>query len=75
MQAGSDFPIDFLIVSDNYWPSFNTDSGVSTKVHPIVESRIQQYSQRFEILKKPRKLTHIPQMGMVYLVINTCLFV
>lgn len=69
------FPVDYLIVSDNYWPPL-TDKGGSNfefggaeeeeesfKHHPVIKSKIKQYCDVFEDLKKPRKLKPVAELG------------
>ena len=54
--------MDFIIISDNYWPSLNQDN---MQLHPMLEEKIKQYSEEYSILKKPRKLNVLPQLGLV----------
>lgn len=80
LDEKSQFPIDFLVISDNYWPALTDRLGNSlelqsiednsVKHHPILQNKIKQYSEVFETLKKPRKLYPVTEMGQVDLDLN-----
>jgi hypothetical protein len=55
-------PLDFLIISDCYWPTLQDDS---FQHHPQAREAITAYEEAYAILKKPRKLQGIPQLGSV----------
>jgi len=73
-DAGIQFPIDYLVVSDNYWPTLTDKAGNAVDVeaaddssalkhHPQLDGRIKQFGQVFENLKKPRKLLPLSGLG------------
>ncbi|CAM9102975.1 unnamed protein product [Ectocarpus fasciculatus] len=72
-DSTSKFPIDYLVVSDNYWPTLTDRSGnpvevdigegSSVKHHSVLENKIKEYCEVFEVLKKPRKLHPIAELG------------
>ena len=72
--GSSKFPIDYLVVSDNYWPTLTDRSGNpvvvdaaeddnSVRHHSLLENKIKEYCEVFEVLKKPRKLHPIAELG------------
>jgi hypothetical protein len=54
--------VDYVIVSDNYWPSLPRGG---LRYHPAVEALLGEYQEVFGVLKKPRKLLPAPQLGQV----------
>jgi hypothetical protein len=60
--------MDFLIVSDSYWPSLEAGGGQQAsgpQLHPRAARRLDEYVAAFEMLKKPRKLKPVAQLGQV----------
>ena len=51
-------------MSDNYWPSLTQDS---MQIHPTIDQKLKEYCDEYSILKKPRKLNILPQLGVVEL--------
>ena len=56
--------VDYVIISDNYWPSIPKDV---ISYHPEVAGLLQQYQDTFAVLKKPRKLHPAQTLGQVEL--------
>lgn len=56
--------VDCAVVSDFYWPSFSPDE---FKLHPSVETQMSRYCDTYADVKKPRKLTLVPNSGVVHL--------
>ena len=54
--------IDFIILSDNYWPSIPQDT---VRYHPAITDLLAEYHDTFAVLKKPRKLVPAQHLGKV----------
>jgi hypothetical protein len=52
--------VDFVIVSDHYWPSIPSDH---MNYHPYLQSLLDEYQGTYAILKKPRKLHYLESTG------------
>jgi len=69
-ESSSDDPIeenpivDAAIVSDIFWPSLMKED---LKVHPKIQNQLNQFSQEYGNLKKPRSLIWLAQLGTVQL--------
>ena len=59
--------MDFIIVSDNYWPGLTLDG---MQLHPSLDQKLKTYSEEYSVLKKPRKLNLLPQLGQVELTLD-----
>ena len=59
--------VDFMIISDNYWPSLPKDT---FQYHKTLTNFLQKYQGSYEIMKKPRKLQLIPSIGQVEVELN-----
>ena len=58
--------VDYVIISDNYWPNIASDDGSeSIEHHPSISSRLKCYESTYADLKKPRKLYPIRERGQV----------
>eukprot|EP01041_Mallomonas_annulata_P004911 gene4911-9792_t len=56
-------PVDCLLISDNYWPTLrNTDP---LNLHPAAAAIITRYQDTYAVLKTPRKLRPLSQLGRV----------
>jgi anaphase-promoting complex subunit 2 len=66
-QGIVDKDVDFVIISDNYWPSLTQDG---MQLHPQLDQKLKRYSDEYSILKKPRKLNVLPQLGQVELTLD-----
>lgn len=56
----SESSVDFMIISDNYWPSVDSDHMV---YHDTLKSLFGTYHDAYMILKKPRKLHFMENLG------------
>lgn len=56
--------MDYVVVSDHYWPSFNT---TDMKYHESISNMTSSYCDSFAVLKKPRKLNPLNNVGTVEL--------
>ena len=56
--------VDYVIVSDNYWPSLPRDALV---YHPRIATMLGEYQETFGVLKKPRRLHPAQQLGQAEL--------
>lgn len=58
--------VDYVIISDNYWPTITSDDGSeSIEHHPSIANRLKCYESTYANLKKPRKLYPIRERGQV----------
>jgi hypothetical protein len=55
-----------LIVSDNYWPALGNAEG-APETHATIKAVIEEFCRIFSVLKKPRKLLPMTQLGSVSL--------
>lgn len=62
--AQEDCWVDCTVVSDFYWPSFSAEE---FKLHPTVEAQMSRFCDTYADVKKPRKLTLVPNSGVVHL--------
>jgi hypothetical protein len=59
-HPSEDFSVNFLIISDNYWPSISSEN---MKYSEEITNYLQKYHEAYMILKKPRKLHFIHALG------------
>lgn len=80
-DGSEQFLIDYLLISDNYWPPLNDRLGNPIQIncggdigevkhHAAIENRIKQFSETFELLKKPRKFHPLSELGQTDLELN-----
>jgi hypothetical protein len=56
--------VDYIIVSDNYWPAFSSESDNYTH-HPLVSEYLAAFENSYAAIKKPRKIHPISHIGSV----------
>jgi hypothetical protein len=56
--------LDFAMLSENYWPSMQNEP---FSYHSAIVDRIKDYHNMYAVLKKPRKLHTLHQLGTVEL--------
>lgn len=56
--------VDFVVVSDHYWPAFNA---CDMKSHARIDEVVNKFCETFSVLKKPRKLKPLHNVGIVEL--------
>lgn len=60
--------VDYVIVSDSYWPQSITtahDNTIQFKHHPVANHILDLYKDTFLVVKKPRKLEVVANSGLV----------
>jgi anaphase-promoting complex subunit 2 len=62
VPSSSVIPVDCLIISEHYWPALLTDPFVH---HPEAQAALTAYEQAYAVLKTPRRLKNVPQLGTV----------
>jgi hypothetical protein len=63
----ADSNVDLMIISDNYWPSLNSDHMI---YHDSLKSLFSTFHDTYMILKKPRKLHFLENLGSCSLDLN-----
>lgn len=73
-QAEAAQVVDMAVLSDQYWPSLSDSTAAAAiegiVLHPTAVALLDQYTNTFAALKKPRKLNVYPHLGTVQLDLN-----
>jgi hypothetical protein len=59
-SPSEEFSVNFLIISDNYWPSISSEN---MNYSEEITKFLQKYHESYMILKKPRKLHFMHALG------------
>lgn len=59
------FPVEYAIVSSNYWPKLRESSDM--KFHDSIQYSLKYYEDEYADVKKPRKIHPISSLGVVEL--------
>jgi hypothetical protein len=60
--SGTGKVVDYVIISDNYWPSLPRDA---MTYHPEAARLLAEYQDTYAVLKKPRRLHPAHTLGQV----------
>ena len=58
-------PVDCLLISDNYWPALRGTDTMT--LHADAATTLARYMDTYALLKRPRKLKPMLQLGRVEL--------